>query len=109
MFKELRKKMFTDIGKKIKWTAKYWAILGMLVSVAVGMCYIIFNYSEPEPMTRTVLVIIGIEIMIVGAFIAWVVGWAAYGYGELIDSRVEQANTIADTIELIEKYKDKQV
>ena len=71
--------MYKDIGKKLKLLAKIAFIVGVVLSVILGIGLII-SFSE-----EGIIAIIGLFVMLIGGFLSWVSSWGLYGFGELID------------------------
>lgn len=67
--------MFTNIGTKIKTTAKVFAWVGIILSVLAGVA-----------LTMSAGFIGGILVAIVGSLLSWVGSLALYGFGELVEN-----------------------
>ncbi|MGN0776854.1 MAG: hypothetical protein ACI4MM_09295 [Candidatus Ventricola sp.] len=67
--------MFTNIGTKIKTTAKVFAWVGIILSVLAGVA-----------LTMSAGFIGGIWVAIVGSLLSWVGSLALYGFGELVEN-----------------------
>lgn len=67
--------MFTNIGTKIKTTAKVFAWVGIILSVLAGVA-----------LTISAGFIGGILVAIVGSLLSWVGSLALYGFGELVEN-----------------------
>ncbi len=70
--------MFENIGSKIKKLAKVLSIIGIIVSVIIGL-YIMSKSDGESP-----LFFIGFLVAIIGSILSWVSGFFVYGFGELI-------------------------
>ena len=93
--------MFKNIGGKIKVLAVVLCILGMVVSVVLGVIMIAggcvlanigryggYAYGSAGP----VAIVAGILIIVVGCLFSWIGSFALYGYGELIVKTTETAD-----------------
>ena len=79
--------MFDNIGKKIKTLAEIIAFAGMIITVFLGLCYIVsyIDLEAYEQKQNTNLIISGLVLLIVGPIASWIGGFFTYGFGELID------------------------
>lgn len=69
--------MYHNIGKKIKFLAKFiFAVMAFLAFA--GSCPFIFDGNDEE-------ILLGFIILIVGSLSAWISSWFMYGFGEIID------------------------
>ena len=93
--------MFDHIGGKIKTLAKVCCVLGIIGSLLSGIV-IISNNSYYRPTTG-----VGIMVIVVGCLASWIGAFATYGFGELIETTVDnnkQLKTIESGIkQLLEK------
>lgn len=69
--------MFNNIGGKIKALAQVICILGILLSVIIGLVFMAMDED---------LVLIGLVIMIVGSLFSWIGSFMTYGFGQLIEN-----------------------
>ena len=84
--------MFNNIEKKIKGLAKVLFIVGMLVSILLGIIFI-----------ATDMVVVGLVLIFVGLPLSLISSWLIYGFGELIentgvDGNYKNANTMNSTV-----------
>ena len=86
------KRMFSNIGKKIKTVAKVEFYL-LTASSIIGGLYVIFNFGSMLGTGTAIL--LGILIMLVGALLAWVSSFMLYGYGELVDNTTAIRNALS--------------
>ena len=75
-----RKRMFDDIGGKIKNVAKYFCYAGMAISVIAAVFLWMAN-SRYEP-----TIALGFGVLTGGICGSWLGSLTAYGFGELIES-----------------------
>lgn len=68
--------MFKNISGKIKGLAKVNCIVGIAISVVVGI-----GMSGDSKMAP-----IGVLVMIVGLLVSWIGSFFVYGFGELIEN-----------------------
>lgn len=83
--------MFNNIGGKIKTLAFLLAVLGIMMSVIVGILTIIIpvtqngftggNHSIPASQIWS-----GILIIVIGSLSSWIGSFLLYGFGQLIES-----------------------
>lgn len=90
------KNLFTNIGKKIKLTAKIVCWVTMLASFIGGIALLIHGCAEVNSgwgsdAEAAMLVAIGLIISLVAPFFCWVGSFMMYGFGELIDKATEIA------------------
>ncbi len=76
------KTMFDNIGGKIKVLVSVICIIGIIVSVIIGITTI----SEGDE-----FIVAGVIIMVVGSLAAWLSSFVLYGFGELIEKTCEIA------------------
>ena len=69
--------MFDNIGKKIKTLAIVFTIIGMVVSISVGVFSLEANAGA------------GLLIIIFGCLSSWIGSFLLYGFGELIENTTE--------------------
>lgn len=81
------KNMFTNIGKKIKLTAKIVCWVTMLASFIGGIALLIYSCVEGEDE----LIVVGLIVPLVAPFLCWIGSFMMYGFGELIDKATEIA------------------
>ena len=78
--------MFNNIGSKIKSLAIVVTVIGIVVSIIIGLSIIEHSISY------------GLFTIIIGCFISWVSSFFMYGFGELIEKTSQIAeNTEKDT------------
>lgn len=83
--------MFNNIGKKIKALAKFLCILGIILSILIGVLMILSHSGDPQTLFY------GILVIVLGSLLSWVGAFFAYGFGELVDNSkkaVEQLERI---------------
>ncbi len=90
---DVRIKMYTSIGGKIKTLAQIVCLLGIIVSVIYGICFYNTYYSVRS---------MGIVIIFGGSLLSWVSSFFTYGFGELI----EKATVIAEAVSKDDVNKD---
>lgn len=73
--------MDKDIGKKIKKLTEDIVFLLTIPSVILGIAAMVLLSDTNFPLG----IVVGIIIMVIGYFIAWLAKILLYGYGELID------------------------
>ena len=75
--------MFTNIGEKIKMTAKICCWCSIFICAITGLTAIV-----------TGSFLIGLIVLIAGPLSAWVGSFLLYGFGELIDNSCAQTNLL---------------
>lgn len=81
------KNMFTNIGGKIKLTAKIACWVSMVASFIGGIILLIYSIVEAEDE----LIIVGLIVPLVAPFLCWIGSFVMYGFGELIEKTAEIA------------------
>jgi len=85
--------MFSNIGSKIKTTAKVIAWIGIIISIIIGFMLSSQGCDNDEG----IVIFTGISIMVGGSILSWVSSFFMYGFGELIERATEIAiNTSKD-------------
>ena len=74
--------MFDNIGDKIKGYASFTAMLGMGLSIVIGLVLLRFGAISNEGSLR----IYGIVIGIGGCLSSWVGSFVLYGFGQLVEN-----------------------
>jgi len=69
--------MFKNIGGKIKTFAKVVAWIGIIASVIVGL---VFGMEDED------MIIYGLLIAGLGAFLSWVSSFIVYGFGQIVEN-----------------------
>lgn len=72
--------MFNNIGEKIKALAIFGTILGIILSILIGVMFIVY-----------VVWWIGLIIILAGCLFSWIGSFVIYGFGELICKATEIA------------------
>ena len=87
--------MFSNIGGKIKVTAKVFCWIGIIVSVASGLGMIVAGFSGMWTQAASIVTILGgIGTALLGSLLSWVGSFMMVGFGELIENTAEiAANT----------------
>ena len=87
--------MFSNIGRKIKITAKVLCWIGIIVSVAGGVGMIAAGFSGMWTQMGSIVTILGgIGAALLGSLLSWVGSFFMVGFGELIENTAEiAANT----------------
>ena len=91
--------MFENIGKKIKKTAEILSLIGIIVSIFIGMIIVISGIVSNTGTERLVSVLLGILFALAGCFFSWIGSFFMYGFGQLIEN----------TDELVSISKEKKV
>ena len=79
--------MFSNIGKKIKVTAKVFCWIGIIASVVGGVGMIVAGLTGMLPRVSTVALILGgIGTAMLGALVSWVGSFLMVGFGELVEN-----------------------
>lgn len=89
--------MYKNVGSTIKTLAKVCAIIGIILSITIGIITVFVGVYQGE----IAIVIIGILEAALLVFLSWLGQVLLYGYGQLIDSNDEIANKLDDVIEVI--------
>ena len=69
--------LYSNIGSKIKTWAKWVFIVEAIASVIGAICMM----ASAE---NSWMLVVGMIVLVVGPFIAWVSSWLLYGFGEII-------------------------
>lgn len=81
--------MFYQIGKKIKTLATVVTVIGIIISVLLGIGLIAADASAYEQSSDEadliISILIDLGISTIGCLISWLMSFLLYGYGELID------------------------
>ena len=81
--------MFTNIGSKMKKTAKFVCWAGIILSVIYGVYMIIKGIEMPDyydvQAARNSVIISGVEVLILGPLFSWIWGLLLYVFGDLSD------------------------
>ena len=117
--------MFSNIGKKIKTLAWVVFIIEVLYSIFSGMAFIytsltsletlyslsnIEGQGSPSSAIITVLiVIIGLLIMAIGAFISWISVFLLYGFGEIVDKITDMSEDLHKLKKMYLKVNEKRL
>lgn len=83
--------MYNNIGGKIKGLAKFFAWLGIILSILGGLGMAAAAHGEAA------LIIGGVVVAVIGALCSWIGSFVFYGYGQLIensDKMVDQLRKI---------------
>ena len=82
------RKMFSNIGGKIKGLAKFICWVGIISSVVAGIVLIISSHNSNGyySYTDTNMIIAGILVMLFGSILSWIGSFVLYGFGELVDN-----------------------
>ena len=78
--------MFTNIGEKIKRLVKFFACVGMILSVLFAVLMVLFGGA--------VGIIIGPLVGVVLFLLSWISSWLMYGYGEMIQRLISIDNKL---------------
>ena len=79
--------MFSNIGRKIKVTAKVFCWIGIILSVVGGIGVIAAGFMELLPRASTAaLILSGIGIALLGSLVSWVGSFMMVGFGELVEN-----------------------
>lgn len=79
--------VFNNIGKKIKKLAEIFAIIGIILSIFLGINDIA-NYVELGSSAQSqnkYILFAGIFWLIIGPIVSWIASFCLYGFGELVD------------------------
>lgn len=104
--------MYDNIGRKIKILAKAIFIIEAIAAAITGITLMLSDEDSG-------IVALGLLILLLVPFLAWVFSWVLYGFGEIIDKVCEierntrsgirtsetQAKIDADRIDKIEKLR----
>ena len=69
--------LYSNIGSKIKNWAKWVFIVAAIASVIGAICMM-------ASCEDSWMLVVGMIVLVVGPFIAWVSSWLLYGFGEII-------------------------
>ncbi len=90
--------MYNNIGDKIKSVAKTVGIVGIVLSIIIG----IFTYISLGVLIGGGGVIIGVAIMVGGSIASWLSTWILYSWGDIVDN-VQQINETLTKLDLESK------
>ncbi|MCI6825275.1 MAG: hypothetical protein PUF84_02355 [Ruminococcus bromii] len=82
--------MFKNIGSKIKTLSKVVCWLGIIVSILIGLIFIVASVMSGNGMVYGI--IIGLICIVGGSIASWIGSFFTYGFGEIIDKLTEIAN-----------------
>ena len=88
--------MYNNIGKKIKTVANVLAVVGIVISIILGIVFfmvwsgtlkLVSDVISLDSYQRSTLsgAVYGLLIAGGGSFVSWISNFLLYGYGELID------------------------
>ena len=89
--------MYRNIGRKVKGLARFTCILGMIISIAVGVLIILSGPTATRVFASyngvnivgstnpTVNTITGALVIILGCLFSWIGSWPLYALGEAAD------------------------
>lgn len=106
-------KIYNETGVKIKKFAEVVAWVGMTLSFLVGAIPLLIVASAsqpgriPAPDWFVFIVIGGIVLGIVGAFLCWLQHLLFAGFGELIEENAKSAAELKEIKELLREMKGK--
>ena len=79
--------MFSNIGRKIKMTAKVFCWIGIIASVVGGIGMIAAGFTGLLPQASAVATILsGIGTALLGSLLSWVGSFMMVGFGELVEN-----------------------
>ncbi len=96
--------MFDNIGRKIKILAKTICWIGIVCSVIIAM--IIFAGADKAlDSLKAAYLFFGFAFLILGPLFSWISSFVLYGFGELVETICEVAESTWDKADIIkEKY-----
>lgn len=74
--------MFTNIGSKIKTLAKILAWIGIIVSIIIGIRYVILGIEN----LQSEFVVLGFLCTLIGSLLSWISSFCLYGFGQLVEN-----------------------
>lgn len=90
--------MFSNIGRKIKITAKVLCWIGIIISVVSGLGMIAAGFSGLWTLTGSVVTILGgIGTALLGSLLSWVGSFLMVGFGELVENSAIIAANVGKT------------
>ena len=81
--------MYENIGGKIKSVAQALCLLGIILSVIIGLFFLVQGGIN---------ILIGLSIIVIGAILSWLSSFLSYGIGQLI----ENSDILVDKVDTIE-------
>lgn len=91
--------MYKNIGGKIKWMARIYCWIGIVVSVVAGLAVMVggggmmFAFrSFGLGGLSWYMVLLGLVVMAAGSFLSWISSFFLYGLGQLIENSDVMAN-----------------
>lgn len=97
--------MFENIGGKIKGLAKFICWVGIVICVIAGIIMFIQAGEAYYSADRTVLIITGLAIIIVGSLMSWIGSFLLYGFGELVDNSSKIRQELSELPSIVERSK----
>ncbi|MBE6903003.1 MAG: hypothetical protein E7480_00135 [Ruminococcaceae bacterium] len=76
--------MFKNIGSKIMTLAKVICVAGIVLSVLIGLIYILVAFISEE--VSPLLAVYGILLSVFGSLLSWLNSFFLYGFGRLIEN-----------------------
>lgn len=76
---------FDYIGETIKVIARVYLVIGLIVSLALGIACFAFTYISAETIS-VISIIISLLIFVVCSLCFWVSSCFIYGFGQLIEN-----------------------
>ena len=83
--------MFNNIGNKIKTYAEVVSWIGIIVSIIIGVIFIISGIASET----VVPIIVGILAASIGCLFCWISAFVLYGFGQLVENSDILVKTLA--------------
>ena len=92
--------MFSNIGRKIKVTAKVFCWIGIICSVISGIGMIVSSVAASRYASFEYILLMigaGVAVIVLGSLLSWVGSFMMVGFGELIEKTTEIAENTRRT------------
>lgn len=90
--------MFSNIGRKIKVTAKVFCWIGIIASVLCGLWMIVAGFSGMWSLEYSIVTVLcGVGTALLGSLLSWVGSFLMIGFGELVENTAEIAENTRKT------------
>lgn len=77
--------MFSNIGGKIKGLAMFFCWVGIITCVIIGIIMFV-QAGDAYRAEKTILIITGLAIILIGSLLSWIGSFLLYGFGELVEN-----------------------
>ncbi len=91
--------MYKEIGKKIKALAQIICVIGIGISIIIGILLMVRDDD---------MIFAGILILLLGSLLSWIGSFMTYGFGELIDKTCQISKNLCKKATGVEQAKSER-